>query len=144
MKNAVAILLCAVIGLASAADEYKLRTAEDLQTVRKECGEANKVTEALVAKYKTFEYPDDEITRSYIQCIFHKFDLFDDTKGFKIDNLVAQLGQGKEDKAALKADIEKCADKNEQKSSANAWAFRGFKCFLGKNLPLVQAAVQKN
>ncbi|EDW89300.1 general odorant-binding protein 99a [Drosophila yakuba] len=143
MNNAVAILLCALLGLASAAD-YKLRTAEDLQNARKECAATSKVTEALIAKYKTFDYPDDDITRNYIKCIFVKFDLFDETKGFKVENLVAQLGQGKEDKAALKADIEKCADKNEQKSPANSWAFRGFKCFLGKNLPLVQAAVQKN
>ncbi|XP_016993722.2 general odorant-binding protein 99a [Drosophila takahashii] len=143
MKNTVAILLCALLGLASAA-EYKIRSVEDLQNARKECGTSSKVTEALIAKYKTFDYPDDEITRNYIQCIFVKFDLFDETKGFKVDHLVAQLGQGKEDKTALKADIEKCADKNEQKSPANAWAFRGFKCFLGKNLPLVQAAVQKN
>ncbi|XP_030379770.1 general odorant-binding protein 99a [Scaptodrosophila lebanonensis] len=142
MNSAVAIFLCVVIGLASAT-EYKLRTAEDLQKTRKECAEANKVTEALIAKYKTFEYPDDEITHKYIKCIFNKFELFDDTTGFKVDNLVKQLGQGKDDKAALKADIEKCADKNEQKSDAPTWAYRGFKCFLGKNLPLVQAAVQK-
>ncbi|KAH8402111.1 hypothetical protein KR009_009838 [Drosophila setifemur] len=142
MKNAVAILLCALLGMASAA-EYKLRTVEDLQNARKECGTSSKVTEALVAKYRAFDYPDDEITKNYIQCIFIKFDLFEDTLGFKVDNLVAQLGQDKEDKAALKADIEKCADKNEQKTPANAWAYRGFKCFLGKNLPLVQAAVQK-
>lgn len=127
----------------ASAAEYKLRTAEDLQKVRKECAEANKVTEALVAKYKAFEYPDDEITRNYIKCIFNKFDLFEDTKGFKVDNLVAQLGQGREDKTTLKADIEKCADKNDQKSNASAWAYRGFKCFLSKNLPLVQAAILK-
>ncbi|KAH8252861.1 hypothetical protein KR032_002253 [Drosophila birchii] len=143
MKNAIAILLCALLGLA-AATEYKLRTPEDLQAARKECGASSKVTEALIAKYKTLEYPDDEITRNYIKCIFVKFDLFEDTKGFKVDNLLSQLGQGKEDKTALKADIEKCADKNEQKSPANVWVYRGFKCFLAKNLPLVQAAVQKN
>ncbi|EDW02280.1 general odorant-binding protein 99a [Drosophila grimshawi] len=142
MKNSVAILLCALIGLASAA-EYKLRTAEDLQKVRKECAVANKVTEVLITKYKAFEYPDDEITRNYIKCIFNKFDLFEDTKGFNVDNLVAQLGQGREDKTTLKADVEKCADKNEQKSNVSAWAYRGFKCFLSKNLPLVQAAILK-
>ncbi|KAH8276503.1 hypothetical protein KR026_005250 [Drosophila bipectinata] len=142
MKNAVAILLCALLGLASAA-EYKIRSVEDLQTARKECGASSKVTEALIAKYRSFEYPDDEITRSYIHCIFLKFELFDDAKGFNIDNLVAQLGQAAEDKTAVKADIEKCADKNEQKTAADAWAFRGFKCILGKNLPLVQSAIQK-
>ncbi|KAH8284614.1 hypothetical protein KR018_005453 [Drosophila ironensis] len=141
MKSTVAILLCALLGLASASD-YKIRTAEDFQEARKECFVTARVPEGLVPKFKAFEYPDDEITHNYIKCIFVKFDLFDDT-GFKVDNLVAQLGQGKDDKAALQADIEKCADKNEQKSSPSAWAYRGFMCFLSKNLSLIQAVIQK-
>ena len=137
------VVLCALIALAS-ADEFKLRNQEDLLKARKECMEAKKVSAEHVEKYKKFEFPDDEITRCYIECIFEKFQVFSPTDGFKIENLIAQLGQGKENKDEVKAEVEKCADKNEQKSDTCTWAFRGFKCFISKNLPLVQETLKKN
>lgn len=111
---------------------------------RKECVEANKVSNDLLEKYKKYEYPDDEVTRCYIECVFEKFQLFEPKTGFLVDNLLTQLGQSKENKDEVKADIEKCADKNEQKSDNCTWAFRGFKCFISKNLSLVMESVKKN
>lgn len=121
-----------------------MRNQEDLIKARKECMEAKKVSPELIEKYKKFDFPDDEITRCYIECIFEKFQLFDPKDGFKNDNLVAQLGQGKDNKDEVKADVEKCADKNEQKSDSCSWAFRGFKCFIAKNRPLVFDSLKKN
>lgn len=111
---------------------------------RKECVEEKKVSNDLLEKYKKYEYPDDEVTRCYIECVFEKFQLFEPKTGFLVDNLLTQLGQSKENKDEVKADIEKCADKNEQKSDSCTWAFRGFKCFISKNLPLVMESVKKN
>ncbi|CAD7014396.1 unnamed protein product [Ceratitis capitata] len=125
MKYIVAVLL-ALFALA-AAEEYKLRNQDDLLKARKECMEAKKVPAEHIEKYKKFEFPDDE-----------------PTEGFKTQNLIAQLGHNKENKDAVKADIEKCADKNEQKSDSCTWAYRGFKCFISKNLPLVQESLKKN
>ncbi|KNC21910.1 General odorant-binding protein 99a [Lucilia cuprina] len=141
MKTSLAILF-ALFALVSA--EYKLRNQEDLMKARKECMEAKKVSPELIEKYKKFDFPDDEVTRCYIECIFEKFQLFDPKDGFKNENLIAQLGHGKENKDEVKADVEKCADKNEQKSDSCAWAFRGFKCFISKNMPLVMESLKKN
>lgn len=62
--------------------------------------------------------------------------------GFNIDHLVLQLGQN-QNKDEVKVKIEKCADKNENKDSAAIWAYRGMKCFIGENLPLVQTSLKK-
>ncbi|XP_014094882.1 general odorant-binding protein 99a [Bactrocera oleae] len=143
MKYIIAVLLAALVAMA-AAEEYKIRNQDDLLKARKECMEAKKVPTEHIEKFKKFEFPDDEVTRCYIECIFNKFQLFSPTEGFKTQNLIAQLGQNKENKDAVKADIEKCADKNEQKSDSCTWAYRGFKCFISKNLPLVQESLKKN
>ncbi len=62
--------------------------------------------------------------------------------GFNVDHLVLQLGQN-QNKDEVKVKIEKCADKNEKKDSAAVWAYRGMKCFIGENLPLVQTSLKK-
>ena len=128
---------------ASAAD-FKLKNLEDLVAARKECIEVNKVPAELIEKFKKFDFPDDETTRCYIECIFIKFELFSPTEGFNYENLNKQLATGKDNAEAVKADIEKCADKNEQKSDSCTWAYRGFKCFISKNLPLVQQSIKTN
>lgn len=69
--------------------------------------------------------------------------LFDEKDGFHIDHLVKQLGQGKNE-TVIKPEIEKCADKNPQKTNACQWAYRGFTCFKKAHLELVQASVKKN
>lgn len=107
---------------------------------RKECAESKKVPAEHIEKYQKFDFPDDEVTRCYIECVFTKFELFDATKGFNHDNLKVQLNPNNDDK--IKADIDKCADKNEQKSDSCTWAYRGFKCFISKNLPLVKQSIK--
>ena len=136
-------ILFALLALAS-AEEFRLRNQEDLMKARKECMEAKKVPAGHIEKYKKFDFPDDETTRCYLQCVLEKFQLFDAKNGFKTQNLLVQLGNGKDNKDKVKADIEKCADKNEQKSDSCTWAYRGFKCFISKNLPLVQESIKKN
>ena len=139
MKYLIAI--CFAFMAVAAAEEYKLRNEADLNQARKECIEAKKVSPELIEKFKKFDFPDDETTRCYIECIFEKFDLFDPKDGFKINNLLAQLNSNNSDET--KAEIEKCVDKNEQKSDACTWAFRGFKCFISKNMPLVKQSLKK-
>ena len=141
MKYLIAVLF-ACLALAS-AEEYRIRNSEDLMKARKDCVEAKKVPAAHIEKYKKFDFPDDETTRCYLQCILEKFQLFDVKTGFNQENLLKQLGQNK-DANTVKTDIEACADKNDQKSDSCTWAYRGFKCFLTKNLQLVQDSLKKN
>lgn len=69
--------------------------------------------------------------------------LFDEKEGFNVERLVKQLGQGKNE-TVIRPEVVKCADKNPTKSSACAWAYRGFTCFKNAHLDLVQASVKKN
>lgn len=87
------------------------------------------------------------IGRIFFANDFHKNNGFEsslqcNSPGFNIDHLVLQLGQN-QNKDEVKAKIEKCADKNENKDSAAVWAYRGMKCFIGENLPLVQTSLKK-
>ncbi|XP_055918813.1 general odorant-binding protein 99a [Eupeodes corollae] len=125
------------------AQEYKIKTQADLANIRKQCVELKKITPEQVEKYKKFEFTDDEKTRCYIECIFDKFGLFNAKDGFKIENLVKQLGQNR-NQTEVRAEIQKCVDKNEQRSDSCSWVFRGFKCFISKNLPLVQQSLKAN
>lgn len=96
----------------------------------------------MVTEYKKWNFPDDEKTRIYIKCIFTKMGLFEDVKGFNVEHLVEQLGQGR-DKAETRTEVEKCADKNEAGDDKAVWAFRGLKCFKAAHLPLIQMSVKK-
>lgn len=94
-------------------------------------------------EYKKWNFSNDEKTQCYIKCIFGKMGLFDEKDGFDIERLVKQLGQGKNE-TVIRPEIVKCADKNQQKTDACQWAYRGFDCFKKAHLDLVQTSLKKN
>lgn len=126
-----------------AADEWKIQTQENLVSYRPECVSSLSIGEDLVNEYKKFNFPNDDKTQCYINCIFKKMGLFDEKEGFNVERLVKQLGQGKNE-TVIRQEVVKCADKNPNKSSACNWAYRGFLCFKTAHLDLVQASVKKN
>lgn len=125
------------------ADDWKIQTHDNLSTYRPECASTLNIPENVVAEYKKWNFPDDEKTRCYIRCIFNKMGLFTDEQGFNVERLVKQLGQNRNE-TEVRAEILKCADKNEAKDNACVWAFRGFNCFKEAHLSLVQTSVKKN
>lgn len=55
----------------------------------------------------------------------------------QVDNLVAQLGQGRSDN--IKPDIEKCIDNTIADHCQRA--YKGFQCFSKNNLPMIKSSV---
>lgn len=100
------------------------------------------VPEDALAKYKSWNFPDDDLTKSYVTCIFKEFGLFCDHEGFHIDRLVLQF------KTAHGLDIqpvvERCAVKTDADTTNEIWVFRAFKCFTAEHLPLVRAQLTKS
>lgn len=116
---------------------------ENIEAYRPQCVTSLSIPDDLVNKYKKFEFPGDDKTKCYISCILKKMNLFDEKTGFNVDNAVKQLGQGK-NQTEVRAAVVKCADKNDQKSNACEWAYRGFNCFKAAHLELVQSSLKKN
>lgn len=125
-----------------AGAEWKIQTQENLEKYRPECATSLGISDDLVTEYKKWNFPNDEKTQCYINCIFKKMGLFDETNGFDVEHLVKQLGQGKNE-TEIRPEVVKCADKNPNKSTACAWAFRGFNCFKNAHLNLIQTSVKK-
>lgn len=123
------------------AEEWKIQTQEDLLKYRGECVQSVGVSEEQVAKYKAWTFPDDEKTHKYIQCVFIKMGLFDETTGFNIEHLVKQLGQGR-DAAETRTEVVKCAGEAKDAKEVNA-AYKGLACFRAAHLDLIQLSVQK-
>ncbi|XP_005186856.1 general odorant-binding protein 99b [Musca domestica] len=127
--------------------DYTVKTKEDLARFRDECGKQLDVPADKMEKYKAWEYPNDEITRCYMKCVFEKFGFFDETHGFNPYLVHHQLAGGHEpvdhsDEIHQKIDL--CADKNSQKSDACTWAYRGGMCFLANHLKLVQDSIHSH
>ncbi|KAL1397319.1 hypothetical protein pipiens_009855 [Culex pipiens pipiens] len=136
-------LFIAVFALiAVAAADFTVKTTDDLQTYRSECVSSLSISDELVAKYRKWDFPEDDTTQCYIKCIFNKMELFDDNNGPIVDNLVLQLAHGR-DADEVRAEILKCVDKNTDDNSCH-WAFRGFKCFQTNNLQLIKASIKKD
>ncbi|XP_055377141.1 general odorant-binding protein 99a-like [Condylostylus longicornis] len=124
--------------------EWKINTQEDLMKYREECVAEKNVPTEHVDKYKKWDYPDDETTRCYLECVFNKMGLYDPKDGYNIDHLTQQLKHNSKDEHDdIRSRIENCIDKNEQKSDSCAYLFRGFKCFMSKNLQLVQQSIKQ-
>lgn len=123
------------------ADEWTTKSLPDLIAARTACVTKHDVPEDTLAKYKTWNFPDDELTRSYVTCIFKEFGLFCDHEGFHVDRLVLQF------KTAHSVDIqpvvEKCIAKTDADTTNELWVFRAFKCFTAEHLPLVRAQLTK-
>lgn len=71
-----------------ADDEWTTKTKTDLIAARNACVTKLSVPEDALAKYKSWNFPDDDLTRAYITCIFKEFGLFCDHEGFHVDRLV--------------------------------------------------------
>ncbi|XP_013097467.2 general odorant-binding protein 99a-like [Stomoxys calcitrans] len=138
----VFIPICLLFALASA--EYVVKTRENLLQFRNECVAELKVSDELVEQYKKWQYPNDDVTKCYLKCVFGKFELFDAENGFNVENIHHQL-VGDNAKAdhndEIHAKIVSCVDKNEQGSDSCEWAYRGATCFFKNNLQLVQTSV---
>nr|AWY62810.1 odorant binding protein [Liriomyza trifolii] len=140
----IAILLLVTL---STADEYVVKSYEDLLQYRKECVADLKVPEANIELYKKLEFPNDQITQCYLKCIFTKFGLFDTKTGFDVESVHKQL-VGNQAEAAdhdneVHAKIQACVDNNEQGSNACEWAYRGVTCILKNNVALVNQQHKK-
>lgn len=108
---------------------------------RAECVKSLSVPEELVTQYKKWQFPDDEKTHAYINCVFKLMGLFEEVKGFNIEHLVLQLGQNK-DANQIRIEVTKCAEKKPE-TDAKKWAYTGLKCFQAGNLELIQLSVKK-
>ncbi|KXJ69324.1 general odorant-binding protein 99a [Aedes albopictus] len=138
MKLFIAVF--AVIAVAAA--DFTVSTTEDLQRFRNECVSSLSVPADYVEKFKKWEFPEDDTTMCYIKCVFNKMQLFDDTEGPLVDNLVLQLAHGR-DGEEVRTEVMKCVDKNTDNNACH-WAFRGFKCFQKNNLSLIKASIKKD
>lgn len=129
----------------AAADEFKVRTTDDLQTFRTECGKELNIPSERLEKFKKWEFGDDEETKCYIRCVFKKFPIFDDKTGPNVDNLLKQLSHGNnKTQEVLRADITKCVDAKKPNENECSWAFRGFVCFKQANLQLIRDSTKKD
>ncbi|XP_075149050.1 general odorant-binding protein 99a-like [Haematobia irritans] len=141
----VFVAVCLFIALSSA--EYVVKTRENLLQYRNECVSELKVPENLVEQYKKWQYPEDDVTKCYLKCVFVKFGLFDESSGFNVDYIHQQLvGANAEadHNNDVHAKIESCVDNNEQGSSPCERAYRGVTCFIKNHLQLVQRSVTPN
>uniref|UniRef100_A0A336MDT2 CSON000112 protein n=1 Tax=Culicoides sonorensis TaxID=179676 RepID=A0A336MDT2_CULSO len=137
------LIVLSVIALAL-ADEYKVRTTDDLQVFREECGKELNIPAERLEKFKMWDFGDDEVGRCYIRCSFKKFPIFDDKTGPLVDNLVKQLvAGGNKTEDEVRAEVTKCVDEKKADENECSWAFRGFTCFKTANLQLIRASVKK-
>lgn len=96
----------------------------------------------MVEEYKKWNFPNDEKTKCYLKCIFVEMKLWSEAGGFNIDHLTKQLGQGREDKDVVKAEIIKCAGPKDEGINACEWVYKGFQCFKAAHLSLIQLSVK--
>lgn len=122
--------------------DFVAKTKEDLGAARTYCVDKLSVPENLVAEFRKWNFPDEEITRCYMKCMLTELGLFDPAKGApKVDNLVVQFG-GSESRPTIKSEIQECIDNNNDAENNCSLAFLQFVCFISKNLSLVQDSVK--
>ncbi|XP_055907729.1 general odorant-binding protein 99a-like [Eupeodes corollae] len=126
------LVIFAIIA-AVVADEWVPKKFEEIKGIRAECLASNPLSTEQVDSLKAFIYPDEEPVRKYIQCCSEKLEIFCEHEGYHVDRIVKQF-KLKMDEAEATAIVEKCVDKNEQKSSADVWVFRGHKCLMGSKI----------
>ncbi|KAJ6637453.1 General odorant-binding protein 99a [Pseudolycoriella hygida] len=137
MKYFAAVLLLATVVCA----EWTTKSLPDLLAARTACVTKHNVPDDALEKYKAWTFPEDDLTRAYVTCIFKEFGLFCDHEGFHVDRLVLQF------KTAHGLDVqpkvEDCATKRAEDTTNELWVFRAFKCFTAEHLPLVRAQLTK-
>ncbi|XP_055907728.1 general odorant-binding protein 99a-like [Eupeodes corollae] len=135
-------LIAVVVLAALASAEYQVKTREDLTKFRDECVAKLGTPQAELEKYKKWNFPDDETAHSYLHCILKKFELYDDEKGFNVEDIHKQMvgGSHADHSDDTHAKIENCA-KEANAAEANVRAYRGALCFMREHLHLVQKSV---
>lgn len=129
-------------GVQVAKADFTAKTKEDLGAARAYCVEKLSVPENMVVEFRKWNFPNEEITRCYIECMLNKLELFDAANGgAHVDNLVIQFG-GVESRPTIKSDIQECIDNNTHADDHCTWAFTQFLCFVKSNLSLVQESVK--
>ncbi|KAG4068786.1 hypothetical protein HA402_002477 [Bradysia odoriphaga] len=134
---AVVLLLVAAVS----ADEWTPKALPDLLAARKECVSKLSVPSETLEQYKTWNFPDDELTRSYVTCIFKEFGLFCDHEGFHTDRLITQFQTAHG--VDIKPKIDECVTKTDADTTNEIWVFRAFKCFTAQHFSLVQSQLTK-
>jgi len=128
-------ILFALIAAAYAAD-FKISTSDDLHKFRDQCKTELSLTDEAIAQFKKWQFTDEH-SACYINCVFRHMQLYNNDSGFNVDNLVAQLGQGRTDN--IRPDIEKCVDNSIADHCQRA--FKGFQCFSKNNLNMIKSSV---
>ncbi|XP_067625752.1 general odorant-binding protein 99a-like [Eurosta solidaginis] len=131
MKFFIAIL--AVVALAHAEVEWKVKTPAEIKAIREECLKELPLSEETIQHLKNFVFPDEEPVRKYLLCSTKKLGIFSEHEGYNAER-VAQQFKADLDAAEVLAIAQGCADKNEQGSSAEIWAYRGHKCMVSSKI----------
>ncbi|XP_004536902.1 general odorant-binding protein 99a-like [Ceratitis capitata] len=128
------ILILAAVVLAQAQDDWKIKSANEVNDIRRECHKEHPFNEELQKHEEVLRFPDEDVVRNYEVCVFTKWGVFDPETGFKKDRLVRQF------EPVLKREeideiIGRCADKNEQGSPVDVWVYRFQQCVSRSEIP---------
>ena len=143
MKVFFAILLVSCATLAYGDEEWTPKTAAEIKVIRAECLKENQLSDELINKMKHFEFPDVEPVRKYLLCTAEKMDIFCTHEGYHPDRIAKQFRMDMEESEVLEI-AKGCADKNEEGSPSDVWAFRGHKCLMSSKVgDKVKAFIKK-
>ncbi|KAH8358742.1 hypothetical protein KR093_002077 [Drosophila rubida] len=127
------IVCLALCSLAYADGEWVPKTAEQIKTIRGECLTEHPLKAEQISKLKQVEFPDEPEVRQYLLCTAVKLDIFCTHEGYHADRLAKQFKMDLSEEEALQI-AQGCVDNNDQKSSADEWAFRGHKCLMSSKI----------
>ncbi|XP_023158406.1 general odorant-binding protein 99a-like [Ceratitis capitata] len=127
-------LILAAFLFAQAQDDWKIKSANEVNDIRRECHKEHPFNEELQKHEEVLRFPDEDVVRNYEVCVFTKWGVFDAETGFKKDRLVRQF------EPVLKREeideiIGRCADKNEQGSPVDVWVYRFQQCVSRSEIP---------
>jgi hypothetical protein len=107
-----------------------------LHKYRDACKAELGIPDEEIEQFKKWKFTSDH-SACYINCVFRHMELYDNTKGFNVENLEVQLGQGRTE--SIRGDIEKCIDNTIADNCQRA--FKGFQCFSENNLQMIKSSV---
>ncbi|XP_067616609.1 general odorant-binding protein 99a-like [Eurosta solidaginis] len=144
------IVILAFIALTRAEGEYKVKSVAEIFAFQDECLKEVTLSEEQVKQVKDFVFEDEEPVRKYLLCAVKKMGVFSEESGYIPQNTAKQFKLDL-DEAEVLAVAHSCADKNEQGSSVDVWAYRGNQCLTASKvgekitayLKQVQEAVKK-
>ncbi|XP_060648667.1 general odorant-binding protein 99a-like [Drosophila nasuta] len=134
----VCLALCSL-----AVSERVRKSGSEMNADVNKCFKEHPLTAEQIAQSKRMELPDEPEMRPFLLCFSLALDIFSIPEGFHVDRLddVIVTDLGHDEKLQI---IHKCVDSNEQKSPADEWAFRVYKCLdTSKIGELARAKVAK-